>query len=447
MAATFRAGGLASGMDSNAIIEQLVALRRQPIEKLEATKRAVDVKVSVLGQLGSKLEAFNAALKSLASGGARGVQVVREPASVKVTANAEALAGSFSLEVGQLAQAAKARSSAFASGAVVQGGTLHIEADGDAFDVTIDDGASLGEVAEAIEASGAPVSAAVLNDGTSSYLVLTRTSTGHVIGEDPSTALSITETSTGALGQPLGLASVVSAANAQFTIDGLDFERRSNDVTDALPGTTLSLTAQTTAPQTLVLSNDSAATRANLQKVVDAYNAVVSMIQNELALKADTDRSKTLGGEPSLRSMQARMQSLITTEVGTGDVRTLADLGVRSARDGSLTIDDATFNRAFTADPGAIDGLLDGGLAAAADTVVDAFVDSVDGALTLRTKSLNDQKRRIDDQVAALEARAEAYRDMLIAQYTAMEKVVSSLKAVGNFLSNHDFSIDSGDKK
>lgn len=359
MAATFRAGGLASGMDSNAIIEQLVALRRQPIEKLEATKRAVDVKVSVLGQLGSKLEAFNAALKSLASGGARGVQVVREPASVKVTANAEALAGSFSLEVGQLAQAAKARSSAFASGAVVQGGTLHIEADGDAFDVTIDDGASLGEVAEAIEASGAPVSAAVLNDGTSSYLVLTRTSTGHVIGEDPSTALSITETSTGALGQPLGLASVVSAANAQFTIDGLDFERRSNDVTDALPGTTLSLTAQTTAPQTLVLSNDSAATRANLQKVVDAYNAVVSMIQNELALKADTDRSKTLGGEPSLRSMQARMQSLITTEVGTGDVRTLADLGVRSARDGSLTIDDATFNRAFTADPGAVvcDGL------------------------------------------------------------------------------------------
>lgn len=447
MAGTFRAGGLSSGIDTNSIVDSLVALQRKPIEKLQEKRKLVDVKVSALAQLTSKLKAFETAARDLSTLGARGFSVSTQPASVGVTAGVGATAGRYSLEVGTLAQAAKARSTPFASGATVAGGSLHIEADGDAFDVTIDDGASLGEVAEAIEASGAPVSAAVLNDGTSSYLVLTRTSTGHVIGEDPSTALSITETSTGALGQPLGLASVVSAANAQFTIDGLDFERRSNDVTDALPGTTLSLTAQTTAPQTLVLSNDSAATRANLQKVVDAYNAVVSMIQNELALKADTDRSKTLGGEPSLRSMQARMQSLITTEVGTGDVRTLADLGVRSARDGSLTIDDATFNRAFTADPGAIDGLLDGGLAAAADTVVDAFVDSVDGALTLRTKSLNDQKRRIDDQVAALEARAEAYRDMLIAQYTAMEKVVSSLKAVGNFLSNHDFSIDSGDKK
>ncbi len=447
MAATFRAGGLASGMDSNAIIEQLVALRRQPIEKLAATKKAVDVKVSVLGQLASKLEAFNAALASLGTSGARGVQVVREPASVKVTASAEALAGSFSLEVSQLAQAAKARSSAFAAGAVAQGGTLHIEADGEAFDVTIDDGASLGDVAEAIEASGAPVSAAVLNDGTSSYLVLTRTSTGHVIGDDPSTALTITETSTGVLGQPLGLSTVVAAANAQFSIDTLALERRSNDVTDALPGTTLSLTAQTTAPETLVLSNDASATRANLQKVVDAYNAVVSMIQGELALTSDTDRSKTLGGEPALRSIQARMQSLITTEVGTGNVRTLADLGVRSARDGSLTIDEATFNRTFTADPASIDEIIDGGLATAADSVVDAFVDSVDGALTLRTKSLNEQKRRIDDQMAMLEARAEAYRDILIAQYTAMEKVVSSLKAVGNFLSSHNFSIDDGDKK
>lgn len=446
MAATFRAGGLASGIDSNAIIDQLVALRKKPIEKLETLKRTVDIKVSVLGSLRSKLQAFDSAIKALAADGARGVRVAREPASVKATPSPSSSVGSYSLEVSELAQAAKSRSGAFASGAVATGGELHIDADGIGYNVTVADGATLSEVAKAIEDSGAPVTASVLFDGASSHLVLTRTTTGHVIGDLPSSALAITETSTGVLGQPLGFTVAAAAKNAQFSIDGLPFERRSNEVSDALPGTTLSLAAKTASAETLVLSNDSAKTKENLQKVLDAYNAIISMVQAELNVKAETDRSQTLGGEPAVRAIQTRLQGLITQEIGTGTVRTLADLGVRSARDGTLSIEDAAFQRAVQADPSALDKLLDGGLASAADAVVDVFVDSTEGSLTLRSKALADQKRRAEDQVAVLEARAEAYRDMLIAQYAAMEKVVSSLKAIGNFLSSQSSSKKSGDQ-
>lgn len=440
MAGTFRAGGLASGMDTNSIIDSLVALQRKPIEKLESSRKIVDVKVSALAQLTAKLKAFETAARDLATLGAQGFTVSTQPASVGVTTGVGASAGRYSLEVSSLAQAAKARSTPFASGATVAGGTLHIEADGDAFDVTLDDGATLEEAAEAIRASGAPVTATIIDDGTNRHLVLTRTTAGHEIGQPAASALSITETTTGSGGQALGLATVVTAANAQLSIDGLDIERRSNTIADALPGVTLTVQKQTTAAEDLVITDNPGATKAALQKVVDAYNEVIKVVQGELDLDADTDRNKTLGGEPAIRALQARMQSMLVREVGSGDVRTLADLGVKSGRDGTLSIDGASFDRAMANDAGSVDALFDDGLADLASTVVDAFTDVVDGSLTLRTKGLADEKKRLDERIARLEARVERYQELLIARFTAMEQIVSSTKSIGTFLSSQEAS-------
>jgi len=82
---------------------------------------------------------------------------------------------------------------------------------------------------------------------------------------------------------------VEGARNALFTIDGLDFERQVNTVTDAIPGVTLTLKKGATAPATtgavedLVLSTDADASRTKLQKFVDAYNGVMSLVQRQLA--------------------------------------------------------------------------------------------------------------------------------------------------------------------
>lgn len=436
MAGNFRAGGLATGMDTNAIVDQLVALRRTPIDKLVAKQRAVDVKVSALSSLASKLEAFETAVKNLAEKGARGVMASQVPSQVSVATTSASLPGRFSLEVGTLATAAKARSAAFASGQTVTGGTLQIGADGDSFDITVPDGASLATVAGLINDSEAPVTASVVNDGTNSYLVMTRDETGYELGSLPSSALSFTEASTGALGQALGLSVTTPATNASFTLDGLPVTRRSNEVTDALPGTTLTLLSQTTSAQTLILGEDSTKTKENLQTVVTSYNDILKSIQSELNLAANIDRSKTLGGEPVLRMLQSRLQGVITKTVGTGTIKTLADLGVKSDRTGQLSIDDTAFQRAIKSDGLAVDKLFDNGLKASVVDLVDVFTDSVDGAITSRKKGLADEKKRIEASVSALEIRVESYKEMLIAQFAAMEKAVSSFKATGNFLTS-----------
>jgi flagellar hook-associated protein 2 len=241
---------------------------------------------------------------------------------------------------------------------------------------------------------------------------------------------------------------VITATNAHVSIDGLDVVRRSNDIRDALPGVVISAKQVAATAESLVIDDDNTTTRGALQKVVEAYNSVVSFVQGELDLDADTDRQKTLAGEPAMRMLQTRMQSILVKEIGGASagpsaLRTLADVGVRSARDGSLTIDDATFNAAMARDPAGIDRIFDDGLADFSPSVVAAFANTTDGVFTLRSKSLASEKKRMDDEIVRLEARAERYKDLLVARFTAMEKTVSSLKAIGNFLTAQDKKQDS----
>jgi flagellar hook-associated protein 2 len=428
---------LASGLDTTSIVDQLVALQRQPIDKLKKDKTAVDVKISGLSALATKLTAFQTAVKALGTNGARGMKVSAAPLVADVTTSSSSTPGTFSLEVTALAAAAKSTSAGF-DPTTVFNGDLQIVADGVTTSVSVQTDSTLADLATAINQSGASVTASVLDTGTQSFLVVTRTTTGFRI-TNPATPATDALDFTGSLEGALTLATTTTAQNASFKVDGLTFERRSSTVTDVLPGTTLTLKATNPgAPQQIVLADDTAATKTNLQAVLTAYNTVISTIQGELDLKPDTDRSKTLAGEQSLRFAQTRMQALMTQQVGTGSVRTLADLGVKSARDGTLTIDDTVFSRAMTADAGAVDKIFDGGVVATADTMVTSFTKAIDGLFTLQTSSYQAQKKRIDEQIAKLEKRVESFKELMISKFTAMESVVSKLKNTGSFLTSQD---------
>jgi flagellar hook-associated protein 2 len=230
---------------------------------------------------------------------------------------------------------------------------------------------------------------------------------------------------------------VQDAANAGLKVDGLDIERKSNSVSDVIPGVTLNLKALTAAEETLVVSNNVEGTKTNLTKFVDAYNAILKIVQGQLATSAGVDRSTTLGGDPTVRSLQANLQKLITTKVGTGNIRTLADVGIKSGRDGTLSLDTATMTKAIAADANAVNQLFStatDGLSAVTEAKMNVYGNFVDGLLTSRTKGLQDTVRKMDDQIASMQLRVDSKKTALINQFTEMEKIVSTLKSTGNFL-------------
>jgi flagellar hook-associated protein 2 len=304
----FRASGLASGLDTTNIVNELVKIESRTIDIARRQQDAFKSQLSALGEVMSKLSSLRTAATGLGTNGVLAVRSTGTNTGFTASPSSSSVTGRYSVQVDELAQAARARSQAFIGGATAQvrGGTLELNIDGAPTTVTLDDGMTLSQAAERINRSGAAVSATVLETNGQAFLSITRRDTGFVVGQPASSALQITETSTGSAGQPLLATITQSAVNAQLTVDGLPFERRSNVVSDVIPGTTLSLTRETTTPEDLVLSTNTTDTQAALKKFADAYNDVMKLVRSNLAIGELTDRTRTLGGDPSLRGCSIR---------------------------------------------------------------------------------------------------------------------------------------------
>lgn len=450
MASTFQAGGLASGLDTNTLIDKLVQTRSLPLTQLQKLQAGVQSQISMVGTIASRIADLDTAARALSTGGVLASKATSTNTSFSARPGSGAVPGTYAVQVLTLATAAKARSQAFASTDLVQGGTLDLTVQGQLFSVTLTDGSSLDDAVAAIRASGAPVSAVVLDDGTNRYLSITSTASGHSLTGVPADALSIVETSTGTGGKPLGATITQAAQNATLTVDGLLFTRQSNEVSGAVPGTTLSLVSQGGAAETLNLNSDAAGTSAKLKTFVDAYNAVIGLVQGQLAVSPTTDRNSTLAGDLSIRTLQSQLQALTSATVtGLGNVRTLADIGVKTNRDGSLAIDDTVLATAIARDPAAVNAMFSTastGIGALASTLATNYTRPTDGILTARSSSLATKATDMAFQATRLQAQLDAYRTLLVLQFTAMEQLISNLKNSGTFLDSIGSGMPSSSK-
>jgi len=180
MSITF--GGLATGLDTNSIVEQLMAIERQPIDRLEKDREWFSSRQTAYMTFDNKLREFASSIKNLGSSDDLLQKSVTSTSKdyVSVNATPEALPGSsYQVEVVSLAQVQKDVSRGYADKMASSFGTGDLTlavGDDEAVTITIDEtNNSLYGVMQAINAADAGVSAAIINDGTDSpyRLVLT----------------------------------------------------------------------------------------------------------------------------------------------------------------------------------------------------------------------------------------------------------------------------------
>lgn len=439
----FRASGLSSGLDTTSIVNELVKIEGRTVDMAKKQQTAYRSQVSAVGELISKLSSLRTSAAGLSSSGVLGVTATGTQTGFSANATSAAATGRYSVKVDVLAEAARMRSTAFAAASSeLRGGGLDITIDGTTTNVVIDDGMTLTQAADRLNRTGLAISATVLETNGQAYLSITRRDTGFVVGQPASSALEIVETSTGNMGQPLGATTVQSAVNAKVTVDGLQFERRSNVLADVVPGTTLTLKAPTATAEDLVLATSTSDTQKTLQKFVDGYNSVMKLVRSNTAIAELTDRDQTLGGDPAVRGLQAALQQLVISEANPGSaVRTLADVGVKTGQDGMLTIDTARLEKAIATDAGAVNALFQKattGMAAATTTLVDRYSSGSSSILVARQNGINRSIRTMDGRIEDLQRRVDAYREKLVRQFTAMEKVVGGFKSIGSFLTSRE---------
>jgi flagellar hook-associated protein 2 len=208
-------------------------------------------------------------------------------------------------------------------------------------------------------------------------------------------------------------------------------------ISDAIAGSTLTLKTPNSPAEELVLENDVAGTAANLQKLVSAYNDVITLVQKQLAVDQTTDRTNTLAGDSTIRHLQMSLQQMFVSQIGSGPVHSLADVGFETARNGTISLDQSTLASAMSRDPGAVNQLFadaSTGLGVTASNLADLFSNSSNGLLTTRQNSLNKSVSQMDTDAANIQIRIDNYRATLVAQFTAMENTISKLKATGEYL-------------
>ena len=173
------------------------------------------------------------------------------------------------------------------------------------------------------------VTASVVTDACGARLALYSQSSG-----TPG-ALAITSNTTA-----LAFNTPVGGSNAALTIDGVPFSSATNTVTGAIAGVTLNL-ASAAPGATVEVSVGPDATQATsaINSFVDAYNAVIGILNTQFTVDPTTNTEGPLAGDSTLRSLQSSLLIDVTYSIsGNSGLVNLAALGIDMNNDGTLTV-------------------------------------------------------------------------------------------------------------
>ena len=442
-------GGLITGLDTNALIAGLVKAEHRSIDVLAAQKVRFQAQDAVITAVVGGLAKVRSAAQSLAlSTDFQKKTASSSDASVlSVSASSAASAGNIDIVVDSLASAQTVQSTSFTSSTAAIGtGTLTISAGGKTTSIVVDGtNNTLSGLRDTINDADGNVTATIVNVGaaTADYRLILRSKNTGIAN-----AVTVAGTLTGAADPFAGGGQIVqTAADAVFSVNGLTVRRSSNKVSDVVAGLSISLVGEgdrdgivetTDRAAQIAVSADSSSVISSVKNLVESFNAVSKIVNDQFTLDPNTNRQGSTSGDASLRGVIARLRAELSRPGGFGvGYKYLSDVGISFQKDGSLTLDEAKLSEALADDPTAVGRLFlatEGGIGKRIPDAVDDFVSQVDGALTFRQKGIAQSLKRIDEKVVREEERIAAMQDRLTRQFSALEQIVSSLKSQGDFL-------------
>ena len=361
--------GSFSGLDTAAIIEASMAVKRIPIDRLENKISQNDTRVAAFNEFKTLLSTLQSAVNGLRSppGSLGALSNVFEQKGVFVssstttpatdilgaTATNNAATGKYEIEVLQIAQAHKVSGSALADASadleVAETITVGL-AGGTTAEIEITAGMSAADVVFAVNAvsgtTGVRGSAIKIADGD--YRIV-------FTAEETNKAIEITGDNGGATLAAMNVSAdngatfttVLQVAQpARLTLDGIatEIERDSNEISDLIGNVTLDLfKAEAGTKITLEIENDLSAAKGQIEAFVGAYNDVKAFLLSQQAVSEDGEISASaiLFGDNLLRSLGRDLGIDLAQLVGvdSGSLATLRGVGIELDGDSMLQID------------------------------------------------------------------------------------------------------------
>ena len=447
--------GLASGLDTQSIIAQLMAVERIPRQRMERAQGAVQQRQDHLREIQTKLKALKTAASDLQSGGLwNPVKTASSADTAKVgarvlTPSAAAL-GTYDINVTQLATKETEKWSIM-SQATSSNLRIRDTASGVNYDYTIAANATVDQIVSTI--NGRSDSTVVASkDPDDGKLVLTAKVTG-----TPG-AFTVTNAPNDVL---VSRDYNAAAVNASYTINGAAKTSTSNTDTASIAGVELNLQGLTAGTHVTVTvaetPADKAAVAAKFKAFVEAYNAVVDFTRGKITEKSDpkaatvTDAKKgVLYGDSGLTTILSNLRNgLMNPLTGAGNAATMDEMHEIGLSTGSavstldpgkvagrLTFDEAKFNKAWDADRASVERLIRGdgtvtgqGFTQRMDSMLKGMTD-VGGLLDGRINGAGSELKTLASRLANMDRRLEKKEEFYKRQFTALETALSRSQSI-----------------
>lgn len=362
--------GTASGLDTDAIIDAAVAQKTARADTIDAKVTANKTKISSYQTLQTLLQAVSDSMSTLASAAYSSVSTATNAFDEKqayltasdgadatdvlaVSADADATASSYEITVTQLAKAQKVASAMQTSSSTALGldGVMSIGAgDNTAVDITVTSDMTLADLSAAINAqtSTSGVTATVISTSSGARLVLSTSDTNQDItvssasGDDIGVGIGLTD-STGAFANELQ-----AAQPSIVTVDGLTVESDGNELTDVVPGLSISLLQTTATGQTITLDIEANYDdiKTAITSFITAYNSLRDFVVTNQTVGSDGTVSDdaVLFADSILRDANRQLGAVLSDSPASAgdDVTDLSDLGITFNANNQLELSDET---------------------------------------------------------------------------------------------------------
>ncbi len=431
--------GIGSGIDVESIISAILNAERAPKEaSLRRNEQRVESTLSAIGQLSSDLSSLNEALNNLNS--LSDFQLssasVSEDDVLTVVTDENTSPGTFTLDNFTLATGSRLESTAGTFTDItdtVGSGTLTFTAGSETFDVAVDGADDLEAIRNAINSAddNFGVTANIINGASGPILVYTSdvTGTGNTLAvTNDDASLDSISTSTTA---------VITAQSASVDIDGITVTSDTNTFDDAIQDVSFTLLDDSVSPVTLEIGVDTDGVKEAISAFVDAINAFQTTAQS-LGENNENVQGE-LAGDATLRILTSQLVTTLQDTVTglTGDYTSLNSIGITFDEFGKLTIDDEVLDNALASDFDAIGNIFatdTEGVSIKIQDLVDNYIGT-GGILDIRESSLNDQKRRLENDRINFDFRIAKIETQLREKFGAMDALVAQFSSTASFLS------------
>ena len=358
-----------SGLNITQIVDSIVQAETAPIasriQKNIDDKNAVISGYALVAAELDKMKQYADSAK-----GSTGFSVSSDNTAVTVSVADQSLATAFdaSITVSSLASSQTLEFTGFSSkSAAINKGTINIDFgswSGSNFTenetitsqsvVISDSNNTLSGLATSLSAiSGVNATVIDKGDGTFSLIVNSDTGANNALrlgvteDENDPGLVSFDTSSTNASKQ------VVAAQDASMTINGVQVTRSSNTITDLIDGYEFKLNTTTTSAASVIASIDSDLAYSTVKGFVDMFNSVNSTIDELTNNGVDGSDKGALARDVVIAGIKRNIRSIVTDALpGFEDnPRYISELGIRTERDGSLSLTEDDFKENFSREP------------------------------------------------------------------------------------------------